>query len=494
MKHILSIDIGTSSVRALLIDQKGALIGIEKNKLSAVYPYPDHIEMDAQEIYENVLEVVERVILTTNTPKEQILCIGICNSTETAIAWDKTTKKPLWNAIICSDRRSLKDCEKNKDKNAMIKEKTGLPLSPYTFATKISWILKNANIKNTNNCLFGTLNTWILWKLTDGAVFATDVSNASRTLLFNIEEKTWDQELLKLFGIKKQMLPEVKSSSEVYGFTDISVFGAKIPLCCMIGDAQSALFAAGCHTEGTIHCNIGSRASVVMNTGQSLIKGKDNLLTCIAYQRKDGPINYCLQTEIYSCGSVVEWLKSYTGIIRSAKEIEGLAYSVPDSLGVYFVPTLNGLSLPHKNQLIHGAILGICSNTNIGHICRALMEGLAFMIFDSFQDMCSGLNISKEKLKCSGGSSENIFLMQIVSDLTSKNLILSKELELSAFGAAYLAGLAMGVWKEEKEIKSLFQKEREFSPKLKKKDVEIMIKNWKKALNAVYLFSDINIA
>jgi glycerol kinase len=488
MKQILSIDIGTSNVRAILINEKGKLTGIEKMSLSPIYPYHGQIEMDPEEIFQNVLKVIEKVILSTDTSKEQILCMGISNSLDTTIVWDKITRKPVWNAIICGDRRNQKFCEDNKEKSEFIKEKTALPLSCYGSATKIRWILKNAKIENKDNCLFGTLNTWILWRLTNAEEFVTDICNASRTMLFNIHENKWDNDLLKFFNIKKQMLPAVKSCSEVYGYTHPSILGAKIPISSMIGDSQSALFASGCHSEGMANLNAGAGAFLIMNTGEIRVNESKDLISSIAYQRKGFAIKYSLESALYSFGSVVEWLKSYTGIIYSAKEIEGLAYSVPDSMGVYFVPALNGLFFPFQNQKVTGAIFGITPSTNIGHICRALMEGVSFMLSDAQVQMEKVYKNPKNKLKCSGGVAENNFLMQMSADLMESHLVRSKELELSAFGAAYLSALAINVWKNEKEIESLFEAERKFSPKLDKKNIDKMRKNWEKGLNLCISF------
>ncbi|MCH9617117.1 MAG: Glycerol kinase [Chlamydiia bacterium] len=492
MKYILSIDIGTSNVRAILMDSKGKMVSISQKELETLHPFKGHTEMNPEKIIFQTLDAIEEVLRKTNISKDKIAGIGIANARETTIVWDKVTGKPVWNAILWNDTRSKEFCEEYKSSEEMIKKKTGLPLTSYGSATKVRWILKNANIENKENCLFGTLNTWLLWKLTGSKVFSTDVTNASRTLLFNIDTMGWDDELLAFFDIPKSMLPKLASCCETYGHTDLSFFGAKIPICSMIGDAQSALFSAGCHGIGDEHISLGTGGFLLKNSGPQRPKDvAPFILTTVAWQFKDAKPVYCTEGSVFSVGSVVEWLKTHVGIIRSAKEIEGLAYSVPDSFGVYFVPAIHGISSIKGGERVRGTLLGLSSSTNIGHICRSALEGIAYMLSELYQTMNPKNNSPAKKIKCSGGVSENIFLMQMSANLMGVDLLRSKNIELSSFGAAYLAGISLGIWKDQEEVKKLFSVEREFSAAMTPKDKAKIIRDWKKAFAAALLFSDI---
>lgn len=490
MKYILSIDVGTSNVRAVLMNSSGKMVGISQKALETLHPFQGHTEMNPEKIISLGLDAVERVLSKTGVSKNQIAGIGITNARETTVIWDKKTGKPVWNAILWHDTRSKEFCAKHKSKEKMIKEKTGLNLTSYGSATKIRWILQNAKIKDRENCLFGNINTWFLWKLTGGTVFKTDVTNASRTLLFNINTMQWDEQLLSFFDIPKSMLPDTASCSEIYGHTDVAIFGRKIPICAMIGDAQSALFASGCHRKGDIHLSLGTGGFMLKNTGAVRPeKCPPSILTTIAWQTYGKSPAYCLEGSVFSVGSVVEWLKTHAGIIRSAKEIEGLAYSVPDSLGVYFVPAIHGIPSIKDGEQIRGALLGLSSSSNIGHICRSALEGIAYMLSELYRTMNKQSSSSAKKVKCSGGVAENIFLMQMTADLMGLPLVRSENIELSSFGAAYLAGISLGMWKDEKEIKKLFSSDREFSTLMKPKDKANIMRDWKKAFSAALVFS-----
>ncbi|MCH9812165.1 glycerol kinase [bacterium] len=487
MKYILSIDVGTSNVRVMLINSLGEMVAISQKNLVTLHPYHGHTEMNPEKIISCTMDCVENALMKISATKQDILGIGISNARETTILWDKTTGKPLWNAILWNDVRSKDFCTKHQDKEEMIRKKTGLFLTSYGSATKIRWILNHGNIEKVENCLFGNINTYLLWKLTEGEVFATDATNAARTLLYNINTGEWDEELLNFFEIPTSILPKVKSNCEVYGYTSTQFFGAKIPICSMIGDAQSALFAAGCHEEGEAHLSLGTGGFLLKSTGKTRSYPKSPLATTIALQMKDGSPSYCEEGSVLSIGSVVEWLKTHMGIIRSAKEIEGLAYSVPDSFGVYFVPTIHGGG-KKDGENMRGSFLGLSSSSNIGHICRAVLEGISFMLFDLFQSMKK--ESETKKLKCSGGVSENIFLMQMIANLLNVEIARSSNIELSAYGAAYLTGICLGVWKDKKEITSLFSCDREFTPSISKEDKDKMLANWKKAFSSTRSFSD----
>ncbi len=473
MKYILSIDVGDLSVKSALMDEKGGIVCAIQKSLCPIHPFHGQIELDPEEIFNKVKEAIVDVIEQSEIAKVDIVCLGIATTRDTVIVWNKETTKPLWNAITKNDTRTSDSCTSLKIHESSILEKTGVPLSTYGPAPKIRWILDQVKDVNLDHCLFGGLNTWILWRLTKGSSFITDMSNISKSLLFNIHTQTWDDELIKIFGIQKSILPKIESSNEIFGYVDVDFFGIKIPICSMVSDSGGAMFAAGCTKKGDLHLHAGASAFLLMNTGNCPQKSKNHLMNTVGLSLKNKPPLYFLEGMIPSTGSVIQWLESHLGIIRSAKEVEGLAYSVPDSLGVYFAPV--------QGKRMEASLLGLSLSSNIGHICRAVLEGIALLIRDSFE----GYNdVSTSKITCSGGMVENIFFVQICSDLLGRTIVRPKEIKLPLLGAAYLAGLTLGVFKDQEEIRKLFSSDREFTPSLKEKDKDAMIKNWIKAVSA----------
>lgn len=496
MKYVLSIDAGTTSSRALLINKKGELVGVEQKPFTQHYPNHGWIEHDPIELIDTQFDVISQLLTKSGVFPEDIEAIGIANQRETTIVWDKETGEPIWKAIVWNDRRNpdcFSDVKAKHEK--LVHDKTGLFIEPYFSASKIDWILnevKGARERAENGeLLFGTVNTWILWHLTGKKVFATDVSNASRTLLFNIHTLEWDEELLKLFDIPKAMLPAVVSNSEVYGKTDAKIFPFPIPIAGMAGDQQAALFGHACFNIGDAKCTYGTGAFMMMNTGPKPTKSKHKLLTTVAWQLGKTPCEYALEGLVYSAGSAVSWLKNKLGIIKTAKEIESLAYSVPDSGYVYFVPSLNGLACPYWNAHASGSIFGIKASTNIGHIARATLEGIAFQVDDVLSAMQKDTGVAINNIKGDGGMSENVFLLQIQSDLLGVDIARSSSKEMTALGAGYLAGLAVDFWKDRDEIKKLWKSDRKFTQEMKKSDVTLMKKHWKQAVKLTQAWAEI---
>lgn len=494
MKYILSLDAGTTSSRALLIDHNGEVAAIEQKTFMQHFPEHGWIEHDPNELWATQKEVIRQLLAKSNIPEHDIAAIGIANQRETTIIWEKSTGRPIWNAIVWNDRRTRPQLEKiQREKGELIYEKTGLYVESYFSASKIDWILSNVKgakerAKN-GELLFGTVNTWILWHLTNGKVFATDVVNASRTLLFNLHTHQWDDELLEIFDIPKCMLPKVRSNAEVYGYTSGEIFSKELPIASMIGDQQAALFGHACFKKGEVKCTYGTGAFLMVNTGSEQIRSKKGLLTTIGWQENKEPCQYALEGLVYSAGSLVAWLKDHLGIIKSAKEVEGLAYSVPDSGDVYFVPALNGLASPYWNERARGCLFGITSSTNIGHIARASLEGIAFQVADVVESIKQDLDTPINRIKCSGGMSEDIFLMQIQADLLRINLARANSKEMTAKGAAFLAGLTVGFWKNHDEIASLWKSDRKFTPQMQESDVQCMKARWNKAVKLTTMWA-----
>ncbi len=491
MKYLLAIEASDFSVKAMLVDKNGEVVYSTQKSLKPLHPFHGHIELDPEEIFTTVKEVVLDLVDQSEIDIFSIQGLGVTSACGTVIVWDKETKKPLWNAILAGDNRTRAICHSLKDHQSTIHEKTGAPLSTYGPATKLRWILDNAKNVNLENCLFGGLNTYLLWRLTDSKVFITDMSSAAKSLLFNIHLQTWDDDLIKIFGVVKWMLPEIRSCNEIYGFVDEGLFGVKTPICSSVSAVGGAMFAADCHKMGDVHLLAGASAFLVMNVGNSPIKSTNSLVSTVAFSLKNRPATFCLEAMTPSAGSVIEWLESHLGIIRSAKEVEGLAYSVPDSGGVYFVPAITGLNFSLDKSRVQASLLGLSPSTNIGHICRACLEGIAFLIRDGFELYKQNSNAHSNKITCSGGMSENVFFLQITADLMGETIVRPKEIQLSLLGAAYLAGLTLGIWKSQEQIQTLFSFDRAFKPSLEEKDKIVMIRDWKKAVKSALVFNDI---
>ena len=440
------------------------------------------------EIWSSQASVIAEAITSIGINGDNIAAIGITNQRETTIVWDAETGEPVYNAIVWQDRRTSEFCDSLKKKDGLtetIRNKTGLIIDAYFSATKINWILENvpgARQKAQEGKLrFGTVDTWLVWMLTSGEVHVTDVSNASRTMLFNIHTLEWDKELLELFDIPESMMPEVKSSSEVYGYTKGTILACEVPIGGMAGDQQAALFGQMCTEPGSVKNTYGTGCFLLMNSGEKPIMSSNNLLTTVAWKIGD-TVNYALEGSIFVAGSVVQWLRDGLGIIRSAKEVEELATSVPDNGGVYFVPALTGLGAPHWDQYAKGSIYGITRGTTAGHIARAALEGIAFQTMDIVQAMEKDAGCPLKELKVDGGATANNLMMQFQADILGTSVIRPQVTETTALGAAYLAGLAVGYWDSIDHIKSQWGVEKEFTPQADAEKVEALKAGWADAI------------
>lgn len=486
-KLILTLDQGTTSSRAIVFNHDGEIVSISQRPFEQIFPKPGWIEHDPNEIWSSQISVAAEVIAKVGVSGKEIAAIGITNQRETTIVWDRETSEPLYNAIVWQDRRTAKYCDELKAAGhaEMIQKKTGLILDAYFSGTKIKWILDNvegAREKAEQGKLcFGTVDTWLIWKLTRGKMFMTDVSNASRTLLFNINTLEWDSELLELFNIPKAMLPEVKQSSEIYGETCTTLFSTKIPIAGVAGDQQAALFGQLCTEPGMVKNTYGTGCFMLMNIGDKPVYSKNNLLTTVAW-KIDGKTTYALEGSVFVGGAAVQWLRDGAKLINSADDIETLAATVPDNGGVYFVPALTGLGAPHWDQYARGAILGITRGTTNAHIARATLEGIAYQVYDLAKSMEADYGRKGQELRVDGGAAINNLMMQFQSDLFGFNVIRPKTLETTALGAAYLAGLAVGYWKNIDDIQQQWIVDKVFSPEMPREEIDKLVKNWDKAV------------
>ncbi len=468
-KFILALDQGTSSSRAIVFDHEGTVRSVAQKEFTQHFPKPGWVEHDPKEIWSSEAAVIAEAISAIGVTGKDIAGIGITNQRETTIVWDAETGEPVYNAIVWQDRRTSEYCDSLKAQGLtdMIREKTGLIVDAYFSGTKIRWILENvpgAREKAEEGKLrFGTVDTWLIWNLTRGEVHVTDVSNASRTMLFNIKTLEWDKELLELLGVPESMMPSVRSSSEVYGHTTTTLFAHKVPIAGIAGDQQAALFGQMCTEPGSVKNTYGTGCFLLMNTGEKPIMSKNNLLTTIAWKIGD-KVNYALEGSIFVGGSVVQWLRDGLGIIKSSSEIEALALSVPDNGGVYFVPALTGMGAPYWDQYAHGVICGITRGTTAAHIARAALEGIAFQTMDIVGAMEKDAGVHLAELKVDGGASRNNLMMQFQSDILNSWVVRPRVTETTAMGACYLAGLAVGYWSSLDEIRSQWQADRIFTP------------------------------
>lgn len=486
-KLILALDQGTTSSRAILFNHDGEIVNISQKPFEQIFPELGWVEHNPNEIWSSQISVAAEVIAKVGISGKEIAAIGITNQRETTIVWDRETSEPIYNAIVWQDRRTAKYCDdlKAQGNTDMIKKKTGLVLDAYFSATKIKWILdhvEGARKKaDEGNLCFGTVDTWLIWKLTRGKMFMTDVSNASRTLLLNIHTLEWDEELLKLFDIPKSMLPEVKQSSEIYGETCTTLFSTKIPISGVAGDQQAALFGQLCTEPGMVKNTYGTGCFMLMNTGETPVYSTNNLLTTVAW-KINGKTTYALEGSVFVGGAAVQWLRDGAKMIHSADEIENLAQSVPDNGGIYFVPALTGLGAPHWDQYARGTILGITRGTTNAHIARATLEGIAYQVYDLVKAMEADFGKKGKELRVDGGAVVNNLLMQFQSDLFGFKVIRPKTLETTALGAAYLAGLAVGYWKSVDDLQQQWSIDKVFSPEISEIEVNKLVKNWSKAV------------
>jgi len=486
-KLILALDQGTTSSRAIVFNHDGEIVNVSQKSFEQIFPRPGWVEHDPNEIWSSQMSVTAEVIAKVGISGKEIAAIGITNQRETTIVWDRETNKPIYNAIAWQDRRTAKYCDtlKAQGHGDMIKEKTGLVLDTYFSATKLKWILDNvegAREKAEQGKLcFGTVDTWLIWKLTRGKMFMTDVSNASRTMMLNIHTLEWDQELLNLFDIPQSILPEIKQSSEVYGVTSTTLFSTKIPIAGVAGDQQAALFGQLCIEPGMVKNTYGTGCFMLMNTGEKPVYSKNNLLTTIAW-KINGKTTYALEGSVFVGGAAVQWLRDGAKMIDAAHEIEELAASVPDNGGVYFVPALTGLGAPYWDQYARGAIIGITRGTTNAHIARATLEGIAYQVYDLVKAMEADFEKKGTELRVDGGAVANNLLMQFQSDIFDFKVIRPKTLETTALGAAYLAGLAIGYWDSVDELQKQWTTDREFLPEMPSETVTELVKNWDKAV------------
>ena len=468
-QFILALDQGTSSSRAIVFDHEGNICSVAQQEFTQYFPQPGWVEHNPMEIWSSEAAVIAEAITRVGISGRDLAAIGITNQRETTIVWDAETGIPVYNAIVWQDRRTSAFCDELKARGLVdkIRQKTGLIIDAYFSGTKIKWILDNVpgarEKAEAGKLRFGTVDSWLVWQLTRGTVHVTDVTNASRTMLFNINTLEWDKEMLELLGIPASLMPEVKSSSEVYGHTKTTLFAHEVPIAGIAGDQQAALFGQMCTAPGSVKNTYGTGCFLLMNTGEKPILSKNNLLTTIAWKIGNS-VNYALEGSIFVGGSVVQWLRDGLGIIRSSSEIEALASTVPDNGGVYFVPALTGMGAPYWDQYAHGVICGITRGTTAAHIARAALEGIAFQTMDIVNAMQKDAGVPLAELKVDGGASRNNLMMQFQADILGASVVRPVVTETTALGACYLAGLAVGYWSSLDEIKKQWQAERTFTP------------------------------
>ena len=490
-KYIMALDAGTTSNRCILFNKKGQIISVAQKEFTQYFPKPGWVEHDANEIWSSQLGVAVEAMAKIDATANDIAAIGITNQRETTIVWDKNTGEPIYNAIVWQCRRTSQYCDKLKEKGLTEKfrEKTGLIVDAYFSGTKLKWILDNvegAREKAENgDLLFGTVETWLIWKLTKGKVHVTDYSNASRTLLFNIKELKWDDEILAELNIPKCILPEVKQSSEIYGYCDHSFLGGEIPISGAAGDQQAALFGQTCFNAGEAKNTFGTGCFMLMNTGETPVYSENGLVTTIAWGL-DGKVNYALEGSIFVAGAAIQWLRDELRIIESAADSEHMANMVEDTNGCYVVPAFTGLGAPHWDQYARGAIVGLTRGVNKYHIVRATLESLAFQVNDVLEAMKVDSKIELESLKVDGGASQNNLLMQMQSDIINAPVKRPRCVETTAMGAAYLAGLAVGYWKSKEEVIKNWEIDKVFTPQICEENRTKKIKGWHRAVRCSY--------
>ncbi len=485
MKFLLALDQGTTSSRAIVFDHAGSVASMAQQEFRQIYPQPGWVEHDAQEIWATQSSVASQALERAKLDATDIAAIGITNQRETAVVWDRETGKPMANAIVWQDRRTAGACDRlcARGLASMIRRKTGLVIDAYFSATKVQWLLQHvpgAKAKaRAGRLAFGTIDSWLIWNLTGGRQHVTDPSNASRTMLFDIRKGEWDDELLKMFGVPRSMLPEVRSSSEIYG--ECNLFGAPIPIAGIAGDQQAALFGQVCTRPGMVKNTYGTGCFMLMQTGTKPIASRNNLLTTVAW-KIGGTTEYALEGSIFIAGAVVQWLRDELGLIASSAEVEALASRVPDNGGVYVVPAFAGLGAPHWDQYARGLIVGLTRGSNRSHIARAALEGIAYQVADVLHAMERDAKIRLKELRVDGGACANNLLMQFQADLLGVPVVRPMVSETTALGAAYLAGLAVGYWKSRAEIAEQWQTDRRFTPTMKPAVRRALDDGWRRAL------------
>ena len=490
MNYILSLDQGTTSSRAIIFDQAGSIIAVAQKEFPQIFPKPGWVEHDPADIWSSQAGVAAEALTKAGISASDIAAIGITNQRETTVVWDRETGAPVCNAIVWQDRRTAPACDRLRARklDRLIRRKTGLVIDAYFSATKVQWILQNvkgARAKaKAGKLAFGTVDSWLIWNLTGGKVHVTDASNASRTMLYDITKGEWDDELLKIFDVSHSMLPEVRSSSEVYGHT--TLLGRSIPIAGIAGDQQAALFGQACLKPGMVKNTYGTGCFMLMNTGTKRIASKHNLLTTVAWRIGDRT-EYALEGSIFIAGAVVQWLRDGLELFRSAPEIEPLAASVPDTGGVYLVPAFAGLGAPHWDSHARGTIVGLTRGTTKAHLARAALEGIALQVMDVLKALEADAGIKLRELRVDGGASANDLLMQLQADLLAVPVVRPRVAETTALGAAYLAGLAVGYWKSQADIAKQWQTDKRFTAVMKRAARDRIAEGWERALRQAML-------
>jgi len=488
MPHILALDQGTTSSRAILFDESGSIKAVAQQEFRQIFPKPGWVEHDPIEIWASQAGVATEVLGRAGLRPKDVAAIGITNQRETTVVWDRETGEPVYNAIVWQDRRTAGMCDRLRadGKAALFQEKTGLVVDAYFSGTKVRWILDNVpgarEKANAGQLAFGTIDSWLVWKMTGGTKHITDVTNASRTLFYNIHTRDWDDELLGQLDVPRSMLPEVKSSSEVYGETSGDMLSAKVPIAGIAGDQQAALFGQVCTQQGMGKNTYGTGAFLLMNTGTKAVASKNNLVSTVAWQLGSEPMNYALEGSIFIAGAVVQWLRDGLGIIRSAPEVEKLAGSVESTDGVYFVPAFVGLGAPYWDSYARGTIVGLTRGTTSAHIARAALESIACQTVDVIRAQEADSGLALTELRVDGGAAADNSLLQIQADLLGVPVVRPKVTETTALGAAYLAGLAVGYWKSVDAISSQWAVDRRFEPKVSKDEATFRMNGWHRAV------------
>ena len=485
-KYIAALDQGTTSSRCIIFDKKQNVVGVSQKEYTQLYPQPGWVEHDPMEIYSSQYGVLMEVLAQSGIDPQEIAAIGITNQRETTILWDKNTGRPVYNAIVWQCRRTAGLCEalmKNEELTEYIKETTGLLIDAYFSATKIKWILDHVEgvreKAEKGDILFGTVDSWLIWKLTGGKVHVTDYTNASRTMLYNIKDLCWDERICRELDIPMNILPQVKNSSEVYGTMNIQ--GVQVPIAGIAGDQQAALFGQTCFAEGDAKNTYGTGCFLLMNTGERMVRSKNGLLTTIAVGL-DGKVEYALEGSVFVGGAVIQWVRDQLRFVTEAGDTEYFAQKVPDNGGVYIVPAFTGLGAPHWDMYARGAVLGITRGTTREHIIRAALESIAYQSSDVLFAMEEDTGIRLENLRVDGGASANRFLMQFQSDIMGRTVLRPAIAETTALGAAFLAGLAVGVWKDKEEIRATWVAKNRYEPQMEEETRRKLLRKWNKAV------------
>lgn len=488
-KYVIALDQGTTSSRAIIFNHQGEIVNVAQKDFTQHFPEPGWVEHNPEAIWSTQLSVMQEAIAKARVREDEIAAVGITNQRETTMIWDRKTGEPIARAIVWQDRRTARYCDSLKEEHGeFIRKKTGLVIDAYFSASKVRWLLDNVEgareKAEKGELAFGTVDSWLVWRLTEGKVHVTDPSNASRTMLFNIHTMQWDDELLELFQVPKSLLPEVKSSSEIYGYVDSRyILGGKVPIAGIAGDQQAALFGQMCTKKGMVKNTYGTGCFLLMNTGEEVVESKNNLLSTVAWKIGD-KITYALEGGVFVGGAAIQWARDGLRAIRTSDAINSLAATVEDNGGVYFVPCLAGMGAPYWDQYARGTIIGITRGTTDAHIARATLEGIALQVHDIVRAMEKDVGQETQEFRVDGGASASDLLMQIQADVFQFDIIRPKVLETTALGAAYLAGLAVGFWNSTEEISDQWQRDRSFSPEMEKEKLEKILRYWNKAVKA----------